>query len=334
MKSNPVIAIVGATGLVGNEMLVCLEESDIEFRDLRLFASDDSEGEVYSCRDSEYRVERIDNDSFEGVDLALFAVRPELIEKIAPAALEAGAVIIDYSMHYRGRDEIPMIVPEVNFDLVKKEDRIISCPDALATMLLPVLNVINMKAGIKRVVVSTYHAVSSAGKTALDELWSQTLAVFNQRDIENEAFQHQIAFNCIPQIDILRNDGYTKEETAIVSDTRRVLGMPSLNMTVTAVRVPVFHSHAATVNIELEKSLSAEDCLSLLKDTNGVEVDPVEYPMQLTVTGSDTIHVGRIRKDPSLENGLDLWVVADNLRKGSALNVIQIARKLVEKFGE
>jgi len=253
MEKNPVIAIVGATGLVGNEVLVCLEESKIEFGDLRLLASSDSEGEVYSCRDSEYRVDQLEDEAFEGVDVALFALGADLSAHYGPIASAAGALVIDSSSHYRSEEDIPLIVSEVNFDLLTPKDRIIACPNPSTVLLSPLLNAVEKEAGLKRVIVSAYEAVSSAGKDALDELWSQTLAIFNQREIVNEAFQHQIAFNCIPQVDVIRGDGSTKEEFRIVSETRKVLKLPELRMAVTAVRVPVFHSHGYSVNIETER---------------------------------------------------------------------------------
>lgn len=336
MKRNPVIAVVGATGLVGNELLVCLEESDIEFDDLKLFASENSEGEIYSFRDTEYKIETLDQNSFDGVNLALFAVKADLAKKYAPLAIQTGTLVIDSSSAFGLQDDVPLVVPELNFSAVKQVHKIISSPAPSTVQLIPILSAIHRVAGLKRVVVSTYEAVSGAGKAALDELWSQTLAIFNQREIVSEAFQHQIAFNCIPQIDVMRSDGYTKEEFRIVAETRKILGLSGLSMTATAVRVPVLHSHGASVNIELEKELLPDQCVALLQKVSGLEVfpDTLDYPMPLGAANTDDIHVGRIRRDSSLAYGLDMWIVADNVRKGTALNLIGISKKIIETFGE
>lgn len=331
MEGNPVVAIVGVTGLVGSEALACLEESKIEFSDLRLFASSESEGEVYSCRDSEYKVEQLEDDSFDGVDIALFALGADLAARYVPPAVEAGAVVIDSSSQFRGEEGVPLVVPEVNFASVTPDHKIIACPNPSTVLLAPMFAGIEREVGLKRIVISAYEAVSGAGRDALDELWSQTLAIFNQREIVSEAFQHQIAFNCIPQIDVIRGDGTTKEESRIVTETQKVLNLPDLRMAVTAVRVPVFHSHGFSINIETGKELDPEHCASLLRSIEGVEVaaDPMEYPMQLGATGSDALHVGRIRRDFSLPAGVNLWAVGDNVRKGAALNMIRIAQRVI-----
>ncbi len=332
MKQDPVIAIAGATGLVGNEMLVVLEERGIKCSELRLFASRDSVGEVYKFHDEEVEVQELTEEGFEGVDIALFATSAELSERFVPKAVEAGAVVIDNSSHFRMNPAVPLVVPEVNFSAIRQaEDRIIANPNCSTIQLVPVLKVVDELAGLKHVVVSTYQSVSGAGKSALDELWGQSLAIFNQQELPQEAFQHQIAFNCIPQIDIFLENGFTKEEYKIINESRKILGMPNLRITATAVRVPVFYSHAESVFIETERPISPESLVQKLSATEGVEVYPSneEYPMQLDVTGSDTVHVGRIRKDESVSNGISLWIVADNVRKGAAVNAVQIAERLL-----
>ena len=336
MRKNPVIAIVGATGLVGNEILVCLEESKIDFADLKLFASEESEGEIYSCRDVEYKVERLEEDSFEGVTIALFALSPTLAAQYIPRALEAGAVVIDSSNAFEEDDTVPHVVPGVNFDVVRRETSMITSPGSGVVILAPVLGALAREGGLKRVVLSSYQAVSGAGKIALDELWSQTLAIFNQREIESEAFQHQIAFNCIPQVGVLRGDGSTREEYRVAQELRRVLALPNLRVSSTAVRVPVFHSYAYSVNVELEREITPAACAEFLAKEPGVALasDPLDYPMQLDVTGSDSVHVGRIRKDDSVDHGLMLWVVGDNVRRGAALNMLEIVERLIARFGE
>jgi aspartate-semialdehyde dehydrogenase len=336
MTKKPIIAIAGATGVVGQEMLAVIEQLKVPFKEVRLLASKDSAGELYKVGSDEVAVEVLDEASFQGVNIAFFATSAELSEKYVPIAVEAGAVVIDNSSRFRMDKNIPLIVPEVNFDLLTKDSRTIANPNCSTIQLVPILDVINKAAGIKRVVISTYQAVSGAGKAALDELWEQTRAVFTQKEVEREAFAHQIAFNCIPQIDLLLENGYTKEEFKIINESRKILRLPELKITATAVRVPVFHSHAESVNVETERELSPNTLCELLAKTEGVTVFPTlgEYPMQLDVAGTDEIHVGRIRRDESVPYGLDMWIVADNIRKGAALNAVQIAKLWLEKFGE
>ena len=333
MKDRPVVAIVGATGLVGSEMLATLEQRKFPLSDLKLLASSGSAGEVYRFGSDEYSVDTLAEDSFSGVDIALFAASGELAAKFVPCALEAGAYVIDNSSHFRMNRDVPLVVPEVNWSVVKASDRLIANPNCSTIQLVPVLNAMHQAAGLKRVVVSTYQAVSGAGKAALDELWSQTLAIFNQKEIETEAFQHQIAFNCIPQIDVLLESGYTKEEFKIINESRKILGIPDLRITATAVRVPVFHSHAESVNVELEREIDLPELIKVLEKAPGVIMYPEigEYPLQLDVASTDEIHLGRVRRDRSVTCGYDMWIVADNVRKGAALNAVQIAECLARR---
>ena len=342
MKKHPIIAIAGATGVVGQEMLSVLNSAEckIPYSSIRLLASKDSAGEVYQVTGGvstggDAVVEELTADSFNDVDIALFATSAELSAKYVPIAVKAGAFAIDNSSHFRMAAGIPLVVPEVNPEAITNDTKIIANPNCSTIQLVPVLHVIHKAATLKRVVVSTYQSVSGAGKAALDELWSQTLAVFNQQEMQHEAFQHQIAFNCIPQIDVLLESGYTKEEFKIINESRKILGIPDLKITSTAVRVPVFYSHAESVNVETEKSLFPDELIKLLSTTDGIEVytNMSDYPMQITAGGTDPIHVGRIRKDESVQNGLDLWIVADNVRKGAALNAVQIAEIVSERFG-
>jgi aspartate-semialdehyde dehydrogenase len=335
MKKLPVIAIVGATGVVGQEMLSVLNEGLIPFSDVRLLASKDSAGELYKVSGNEAEVQELTESSFDGVDIALFATSGELSQRFVPCAVKAGAYAIDNSSHFRMNPEVPLVVPEVNPDSITKNSKIIANPNCSTIQLVPILDIINKAAGLKRVVVSTYQSVSGAGKAALDELWGQTLAVFNQQELPQEAFQHQIAFNCIPQIDVLLDNGYTKEEFKIINESRKILQKPDLRITATAVRVPVFYAHAESVNVETERDLFPDDLAALLAKAEGIEVyqNASDYPMQITVGGSDPIHVGRIRRDESVPHGLDFWVVADNVRKGAALNAVQIAKIIIERFG-
>lgn len=329
MKRNPVLAIAGATGLVGSEMLNIINDKKLPLGGVKLLASQDSAGEIYSALGDEVAVEVLGEDSFVGVDLALFATSAELSAKFAPLAAEAGAIVVDNSSFFRMRDGVPLVVPEVNFDAVKSTDKIIANPNCSTIQLMPVLNAIHKAAGIERVVVSTYQSVSGAGKAALDELWGQTIAVCNQAKIETECFQHQIAFNLIPQIDVILEDGYTKEEYKIINESRKILGIPDLRITATAVRVPVFHSHSESVNVETRSELSPEKLREILSSMPEISLYEEDYPMPLGVAGDDAIHVGRIRRDRSVKHGLDFWVVADNVRKGAALNAVQIIERLI-----
>lgn len=332
MRKDPVIAVVGATGLVGSEMISVLESRKVPWSEVRLFASADSVGEVYRVGADEVEVQALTPGCFSGVDIALFATSAELSKEFVPQAVEAGAHAIDNSSYFRMQQDVPLIVPEVNWSAWKPGQRLIANPNCSTIQLVPVLKAIQEAAGLKRVVVSSYQSVSGAGKAALDELWGQTIAVFNQRELEIEEFPYQIAFNCIPQIDLILENGYTKEEAKIINESRKILGLPELRITATAVRVPVLHSHAESVNIETERPLPPAQCIELLQGAEGLTVypDSAEYPLQLDVTGTDEIHVGRIRADESVPHGLNMWIVADNLRKGAALNAVQIAEQLIK----
>lgn len=330
MSNNPTIAIAGATGLVGGEMIACIEQRKIPFKEVRLLASKGSVGEIFRIGSVETAVEELDESSFDGVDYALFATGADLSAKFVPCAQAAGAISIDNSSHFRMQEGVPLVVPEVNAAAIGSS-KIIANPNCSTIQLVPVLKVIHQVAGLKRVVVSTYQSVAGAGKAALDELWSQTLSIFNQKEVVNDAFQHQIAFNCIPQIDVLRDDGYTKEEFKIINESRKILGLPSLRITATAVRVPVFHSHAESVNVETECAFKMEEIVRALT-AEGIVVSPDgEYPMQLGVAGTDDVYVGRLRHDESVEHGMNFWVVADNIRKGAALNAVQIMELLMRR---
>jgi aspartate-semialdehyde dehydrogenase len=333
LSSSPSVAIVGATGLVGNEMLVVLEERKLPVGKLKLLASKDSTGEVYRFRDDEIVVEELTEQSFSAVDLALFATSADLAAAFVPKALDSGAIVIDNSSLYRMDPEVPLVVPEVNLAAVTSDTRLIANPNCSTIQLVPVLHALHELAGLEHVIVSTYQSVSGAGKDALDELWAQSLAIFNQQEMPQEVFQHQIAFNCIPHIDLLLDNGFTREEMKIVDESRKILGLPNLRISATAVRVPVFYGHAESVFVECSREFSVQGVVDALAAMPGIVVHPSgdEYPMQIEVAGTDDIHVGRIRKDPSVRNGVSLWVVADNVRKGAALNAIQIAEYLVSQ---
>lgn len=330
MSTPPVVAIAGATGLVGSEMLNVLNERRFHYREIRLLASQDSVGEVYRAGEGEVEVTLLNEGAFEGVDLALFATSAELSSRFVPCAVSAGAVAIDNSSHYRMQAGVPLVVPEVNLSAITQQDRIIANPNCSTIQLVPVLKAIHERAGLKRVIVSTYQSVSGAGKAALDELWGQLLSVFNQRPISTEVFPHQIAFNVIPQIDVMMDDGYCREERKIIDESRKILGLPDLRITATTVRIPVMYSHSESVNVETERSASVIELAEAIGAVPGVSVyhEWDHYPLPLDVAGTDEVHVGRIRRDESVPHGFNLWIVADNVRKGAALNAVQIAEGL------
>ena len=340
MSASIKIAIAGATGVVGNEMLRILEErakSDaVKVDEVKLFASANSAGEVYNFLEEEIRVEELTAESFQGVDYALFALGGSLSEKFVPAALDAGATVIDNSSAFRMKEDVPLVVPEVNGDLLGKEDKLIANPNCTTAQLVPVLDLIEKNAGLERVVVSTYQAFSGAGKAALDELWNQTREVFTQQQSADQedvvpAFQHHIAFNCIPQIDVMLDNRYSKEEMKVIEESRKILRLPELRITATAVRVPVFHGHGESISVETKSPLSPEAFIEILTEAEGIEVFPQAdlYPMQVDAATTDPVYVGRVRQDFSVENGLHMWIVADNLRKGAALNAVQILEQVL-----
>ena len=332
MKNDAVLAIVGATGLVGSEMQNVLNDLKLKFKDIKLLASENSVGELYEINGESYEVKLLTEDAFNGVDIALFGTKNELSEKFVKVASEKGVICIDNSSAFSLNEDVPLVVPEVNFDAIKPGQKIIANPNCSTIQMIPVLDAIEKEAGLERVVVSTYQSVSGAGKNALDELWSQTLAIFNQKEIEVESFLHQIAFNLIPQIDMIEEDGYSKEEYKMINETRKILNLPDLKITATCVRVPVFFSHAESINVQTKKEITPQRLIEILSKKEGIVVNDnvYEYPMPIDTAGENEIFVGRIRKDYSVPYGLNLWVVSDNIRKGAALNAVQIMQKLLE----
>ncbi len=336
-RDGLVFAVVGATGAVGREMVSVLEEREVPVSELRLFASERSVGITIPFRGAECEVESVERDSFKGVDIALFSAGASVSREVAPQAVAHGAIVIDNSSCFRLERDVPLVVPEVNADVLRKSleqagqnrGMIIANPNCSTIQLVVVLSPLLQAFGLKRIVVSTYQSVSGAGQKGMDELWNQTVALMSQQDYEPQAFPHKISFNCIPHIDVFLENGYTKEEMKIVWESRKILGSPELRITTTAVRVPTFACHAESVNIEFERPCSPEQARELLRSSPGVLVldDPEEklYPLGRDVAGTDVTYVGRIRRDESVANGLNLWIVADNLRKGAALNAVQIA---------
>ena len=332
------VAVVGATGAVGEQMREVLEEREFPVGELRLLASERSAGQFLSFRDKQIRVDVLKEDSFKGIDIALFSAGGTVSDRFAPMAVSAGAVVVDNTARFRMEPDVPLVVPEVNAKEIAdyKIRGIIANPNCSTIQMVVALKPIHDAARIQRIVVSTYQSVSGAGRMAMEELSQQVAALFNGHELEMQKFPHQIAFNCIPHIDVFVDGGYTKEETKMINETRKILSEPSLRVTATTVRVPVFCSHSESVNVETEKKLTAADVKALLREAPGIIVaDEPEnnvYPMPIDATGKDAIYVGRIREDDSVPNGLNLWVVADNLRKGAALNAVQIAEILIRDY--
>ncbi|MEC4676291.1 MAG: aspartate-semialdehyde dehydrogenase [Nitrospirota bacterium] len=328
------VAVVGATGAVGNEMIATLEERDFPVERLRLFASEKSEGRKLRFRDADIPVETLDEDSFRGIDIALFSAGGERSRIWAPVAAKSGCVVIDNSSQWRMDPEVPLVVPEVNPHDLEWHKGIIANPNCSTIQMVVVLKPIYDAAGIRRVVVTTFQSVSGTGKKAMDELMQQTVAILNFKPAEKNVYPHQIAFNCIPHIDSFLGNDYTKEEMKMVNETRKILGDDSIGITATTVRVPVFRCHSESLNIETQKKITPNEVRAVLSAAPGLVVyDAPEkniYPLATDVADRDETYVGRIREDESTENAINMWIVADNLRKGAALNAVQIAEKLVE----
>jgi aspartate-semialdehyde dehydrogenase len=332
------VAVVGATGAVGQQMLEVLAERDFPIKEIRLLASERSVGKFLEFKGEQHMVQLLDKNAFEGIDIALFSAGGARSEEFCPIAAAAGAVCVDNSSAWRMDPEVPLVVPEVNpQDIARYTNKgIIANPNCSTIQMLVALKPLHDAAKIKRIVVSTYQAVSGTGRNAIDELRIQSGELLNGRPAECKVYPHQIAFNCLPHIDVFLDNGYTKEEMKMVNETRKIFGDDTIGVTATTVRVPVFYGHSESVNIETEQKLTVEQARGLLAAAPGVEVvDDVAnlvYPMAIDAAGQDLTFVGRIREDESIANALNLWVVADNLRKGAATNAVQIAEILAEKY--
>lgn len=323
------IAVVGATGAVGREMQNILVERNFPFNKLKLIATERSAGKKFKIKGKEYKVETIKPGVFEDIDIALFSIGSTPSKEIVPEAVKEGAVVIDNSNAFRMDDSVPLVVPEINPEAIQKHNGIIANPNCSTIQMVVVLKPLYDLAGIKRIVVSTYQAVSGTGKAAIDELDRQVKDYANGKELKHEVYPHQIAFNALPHIDVFFDNGYTKEEMKMVRETRKILDDEKLAITATAVRIPVFYGHSEAVNVELEEDITIEQLRKSLKETEGIKIVD-EYPVTLMTETDDSVLVGRIRRDNSIENAFNLWVVANNLRKGAALNAVQIAEKLVE----
>ncbi len=322
------IAIVGATGMVGRTFLKVLEEIKLPAKSYTLLASSRSAGSKLTFLGKEYEVQELTENSFDGMDIALFSAGGSTSEKFAPIAASKGCLVIDNSSAWRMDPEVPLVVPEVNPDDIKWHKGIIANPNCSTIQAMVALRPLQLKYGIKRIVYSTYQAVSGAGMGGYSDL---------ENGIKGEApkkFNHPIFSNCLPQIDVFLPNGYTKEEMKMVNETRKILGDDDMKITATTVRVPVFDCHSESINVELEKPFDLDELKACLAEAPGLivedDIDNCVYPMPCTVKGKNETYVGRIRRDESIENGVNLWVVADNIRKGAATNAVQIAQKFIE----
>jgi aspartate-semialdehyde dehydrogenase len=332
------VAVVGATGAVGTEMIRILEEREFPVGKLLPLASSRSAGKVVRFRGEEIPVEELKEESFQGVEIGLFSAGGSVSERFAPAAAARGCVVVDNTSAFRMDPEVPLVVPEVNPHAIAqfRNKGIIANPNCSTIQMVVALKPIHDLARIKRIVVATYQAVSGTGMKAILELEAQVRAWAEGRDLEPRVYPHPIAFNCLPHIDIFFEDGYTKEEMKMVNETRKILEDYSIGVSATTVRVPVFRGHSEAVNIETERKVTAAQAREILSKAPGVKLwdDPANkrYPMPILAAGGDETWVGRIREDTSVENGLNLWVVSDNLRKGAALNAVQIAEILAQQY--
>ncbi len=332
------VAVVGATCAVGRQMLEILEERKFPVGELRLLASERSDGDFIDFRGEPVMVQKLCADSFKGIDIALFSAGGERSAEFCPIAAAAGAVCIDNSSAWRMDAEVPLVVPEVNPEAIAgyKNKGIIANPNCSTIALVVALKPLHDCSPVRRLVVSTYQAVSGSGQKAIDELRVQCGELLNGRPCDSKVYPHQIAFNCLPQIDIFGDNGYTREEMKLVFETRKILADESIRITATAVRVPVFYGHSESVNVETVAAIPVARARELLAAAPGVELvdDAAEqaYPMPIEAAGQDLVLVGRIRADESCDNALNLWLAADNLRKGAATNAVQIAEILVEKY--
>jgi aspartate-semialdehyde dehydrogenase len=335
------VAIAGATGAVGREMIKVLEERDFPVAELVPLASERSEGQTLTFRDREVTVKRLKPDSFAGVQIALFSPGATVSREFAPHAARAGAVVIDNSSAFRMDPECPLVVPEVNpndVQMALRGRRIIANPNCSTIQLVVVMKPLHDAATLKTVIVATYQSVSGAGQKGIDELETQSRAVFNLQDITAEKFPHRIAFNLLPEIGKDSGNGYTEEEMKMVNESRKILGLPNLAVSATCVRVPVFYCHSEAAHLFFERPLPPAEAREILRKAPGVKVlDELNehiYPMPLLGAGDDATFVGRIRQDLTNPNALALFVVSDNLRKGAATNAVQIAELLAEKHAD
>ena len=324
------VAVVGATGLVGQTFLKVLKERNFPVENLYLYASARSAGKVINWEGKDYTVIELKDENIkDDIDVALFSAGGGISKEFAPKFRDKGAVVVDNSSAWRMDKDIPLVVPEANPEALKNHGGIIANPNCSTIQVMPILKVLQDKYGLKRVVYSTYQAVAGAGKKGLDDLEN------NLQGKPSTNFPHQIAFNALPHIDVFLENGYTKEEEKMINETKKILNLPDLKVTATCVRIPVKFGHGVSVNVELERPFELEDVVKAFEEKEGVIVQNdgknKVYPMPITAQDTDEVYVGRIRRDDTVDNGLNLWIVADNIRKGAATNTIQIAETLIKE---
>jgi len=336
-KEKYEVAVVGATGAVGRRMLTTLEERNFPVANLTALASARSAGQTLAFRGQAIKVKELQEDSFKGIDIALFSAGGSISKQLAPIAVESGCVVIDNSSAWRMDKDVPLIVPEVNPSALGDEWGIIANPNCSTIQMVVALKPIHDKYRIRRVVVSTYQSVSGSGQKAMEELEQQSRDVLDGKSAQCNVYPHQIAFNCLPHIDVFLDNGYTKEEIKMVNETRKILEDDSIEVSPTAVRVPVVYSHSEAVNVETEQAMTAKEVKELLSSFPGVSVvdnpEQNEYPLAINASGSGDVLVGRIRSDLTRPNAVNFWVVSDNLLKGAAYNAVQIAELLLKRLG-
>lgn len=330
----PRVAIVGATGLVGQEFIKILEQRNFPFESISLFASDRSAGKKMPVGQKEIEVKETTPESFKDIDIALFSAGADISHHFSPIAAAAGAVVIDNSAAFRMEPWVPLVVPEINPEDIKWHKGIIANPNCSTIQMIVALNPLHKVNPIKRIVVTTFQSVSGTGSAAIEELTSQSKETLKGQEVVPHVYPHQIAFNVLPEIDVFLDTGYTKEERKMVDETRKIMHAPEIQISATCVRVPVFVSHSEAVNVEFTHAMSPEQARDILAKAPGVKVldDPVVslYPQPWAAAGTDPVYVGRVRRDTSHQYGLVMWIVADNIRKGAALNAIQIAEELIK----
>ena len=332
---KPNIAILGATGVVGREITKITEELDIEFNTIKFLSSAKSAGTKITFKNKEYILEEATNDSFEGIDIVMASAGGSISQKFAPEIIKRGGLIIDNSSAFRMENDVPLVIAGVNDDDLKFHKGIIANPNCSTSQLMLALEPLNKKFGIKRLIVSTYQAVSGAGLAAINELKEDTVAYLNNQKFENKCFKKPISFNVIPQIDVFCENGYTKEEMKVVQETKKILHLDeSVKISCTAARVPVFNGHSEAVDIEFNTNVEPNEVREILNNAYGIKViddiDNFEYPTTRDANGVDPVFVGRIRKNLAFDNGISLWCVADNIRIGAALNTVRICKRVIE----
>ncbi|MBA7689741.1 Aspartate-semialdehyde dehydrogenase [subsurface metagenome] len=329
------VAIAGATGLVGQEFIKVLEQRNFPMASIRLLASDRSAGKKLFVTHQEIEVKETVPESFKGIDIALFSAGTETSRHFSPIAAQSGAVVIDNSSAFRMHPEVPLVVPEVNAEDIKRHKGIIANPNCSTIQMVVALYPLHKVNPIKRIVVDTYQAVSGTGSAAIEELTTQAKQVLEGQSTIPHVYPHQIAFNVLPEIDVFLDNGYTKEEWKLVEETRKIMHADDIAISATCVRVPVFTGHSEAIHVEFSRPMSPDEARRILAQAPGVKLldDPTIslYPQPWSAAGNDEVFVGRIRRDASHSNGLTMWVVTDNLRKGAALNAVQIAEEMIKR---